>query len=442
MRWSIGKEESDSMDTSAICMRELENCQFKSAGINYLWIPCDKYGFRPPPKTIPQAVFELLLTAMGPEEQAFVKECYKLDTNSTTTPEHFKPPLPVCGPPRKVREEWDQLDGPQYVLQISTKPWEPFAQLVAILRTAAITVWDGEDARDPKSSHWLKKFIISVTEEEQSNGILWAIPEGGRTRIKVSLRKFEGGVPATDPVAGKFIDLNGGKVDEEAQELLRQQKGMTTPDRTWTVPWAPGKGIDATKAEHKEYLTNFCTWYTKVCVESLEEALANEVVPDTVVEEARRHLEFAQARAAKFHDTPTAMRVLERVRAYMLAGYSGKASVVWGKSGAGKTYIMSKAVWEAAERSTASNGVCIVRFLGTSADSSKVALLLESVVRQLVRAYDKDDVEIPSDFRELAELFKTAVTTWPTPDKPLTLVLDSVDQLDDTNGGRALLWLP
>ena len=83
-----------------------------------------------------------------------------------------------------------------------------------------------------------------------------------------------------------------------------------------------------------------------------------------------------------------------------------------------------------------------MRFLGTTNASSKVALLLESILEQLKLAYDKSDVESPSNFRELEALFKEAVTTWPSAEKPLTLVLDSVDQLDDTNQGRLLQWLP
>ena len=35
-----------------------------------------------------------------------------------------------------------------------------------------------------------------------------------------------------------------------------------------------------------------------------------------------------------------------------------------------------------------------------------------------------------------------AVTEWPSADQPLTLFIDSVDQLNDSNGGRRLDWLP
>eukprot|EP00961_Rhodomonas_salina_P082006 1102905-Rhodomonas_salina.1 len=94
------------MQTSGICMVELANCQ-ASAGLNYVYLGCDKYGFRPPPKTIPQTVFGKLVAELEEADRPFVEECYKLDTNSVPTPANVKPPVPACGPSRQVRDEWD-----------------------------------------------------------------------------------------------------------------------------------------------------------------------------------------------------------------------------------------------------------------------------------------------------------------------------------------------
>eukprot|EP00961_Rhodomonas_salina_P096954 1304352-Rhodomonas_salina.1 len=68
------------MQTSGICMTELTNCQ-ASAGLNYVYIACDKYGFRPQPKTIQQTVFGKLVTALNKADRLIVEECYKLDTD-------------------------------------------------------------------------------------------------------------------------------------------------------------------------------------------------------------------------------------------------------------------------------------------------------------------------------------------------------------------------
>ena len=49
---------------------------------------------------------------------------------------------------------------------------------------------------------------------------------------------------------------------------------------------------------------------------------------------------------------------------------------------------------------------------------------------------------MPADFKGLREYFHTAITEWATAERPLTLFIDSVDQLDDSNAGRRLDWLP
>eukprot|EP00961_Rhodomonas_salina_P290753 3928873-Rhodomonas_salina.1 len=247
---------------------ELTNCQ-ASAGLNYVFIGCSKYGFRPPPKTIPRALFLKLVAALEEADRRFVEQCYKLDTNIVPTPAKFKSPVPTCGPSRHVRDEWDRVDEATYVLQINTQDWSLFEKLVLILREAACKVWhwESEAALSPKSNHWLKKFIISVTEEEFCHGLLWANPEPDRTRFKLFYRSFAErpgsfkGIPLLDPKAKNFVDMKDaqkGEVDQEAQELLERQKAIRKPDHAWTIPWVPGKGVDPEDEDHKKYLTEFC----------------------------------------------------------------------------------------------------------------------------------------------------------------------------------------
>ena len=49
---------------------------------------------------------------------------------------------------------------------------------------------------------------------------------------------------------------------------------------------------------------------------------------------------------------------------------------------------------------------------------------------------------MPSEFKKLKAYFHEAVTKWPTRGRSLTLLMDSVDQLDDSHAGRLLSWLP
>ena len=89
------------------------------------------------------------------------------------------------------------------------------------------------------------------------------------------------------------------------------------------------------------------------------------------------------------------------------------------------------------------DGKCAViyRFLGTTQSSSSLRPLMRSLVGQMQRLYiswksapNKDLKDLILDFKDLLKKAKK--------DKPLVLFLDSLDQLDDTNGGRNLHWLP
>ena len=86
----------------------------------------------------------------------------------------------------------------------------------------------------------------------------------------------------------------------------------------------------------------------------------------------------------------------------------------------------------------------VVRFLGTTPLSSNVHSLLVSIIEQLKRVHKRSD-PLPSNFEKLKGLFHRALTEWPTPeneDRPLTIILDALDQLHDSNAGRRLDWLP
>jgi len=170
------------------------------------------------------------------------------------------------------------------------------------------------------------------------------------------------------------------------------------------------------------------------------------VARDQTVDEAGHHLLFAVVRGNKFCSTDSTQRVVDAVQAYLKGGAlgieyeaSGKACVVHGQSGAGKTYLMSQVVLEHIKEQ-AGAGCVVVRFLGTSPASSSVQMLLASVCEQLRRCFGKEE-QVPSDFKELKAYFENALAKWPSKERPLSLFLDSVDQLDDSNAGRRLEWL-
>eukprot|EP00961_Rhodomonas_salina_P095584 1285673-Rhodomonas_salina.1 len=160
-------------------------------------------------------------------------------------------------------------------------------------------------------------------------------------------------------------------------------------------------------------------------LQSIDDAVDEAAIePDAVVDEARDHLRFAFMRAKTFTVTSAATEVTQQIAKYLseqhdqLSPHNKRAAfVVWGPSGVGKTYVMCDAVEKASAKCNAPEGgvkgSVVVRFLGTTPDSSNVQALLKSLCMQLSRLYPQDTAEaedlLPTDFKELCMLFRRQV---------------------------------
>ena len=231
----------------------------------------------------------------------------------------------------------------------------------------------------------------------------------------MSMNFFPSADPAGSAEGKKFIDMQGSAVDQEAQRLLQEQMRMIRDQVKIIeypgIKWGPG--IDPDCQEHAAYLRAFSDDFARAMVASVDGGAKKlALVPDAVVEEARQHLAFALVRAGKFLSTTSTSKVESAAVEYLSGSgggaSTGKALVIFGRSGAGKTYLLSKIMAEWL-RSRAAGGAVVMRFLGTTTRSSNVHALLASLCAQLRRVYAKDDA-VPSDFKELVAYFKRCVS--------------------------------
>ena len=73
MRWGIRSDASAAHETSDICMEEINRCQRESAGINFILILGNKYGFRPFPARIACDEYDTMLNVFSVEEKVSTK---------------------------------------------------------------------------------------------------------------------------------------------------------------------------------------------------------------------------------------------------------------------------------------------------------------------------------------------------------------------------------
>lgn len=134
--------------------------------------------------------------------------------------------------------------------------------------------------------------------------------------------------------------------------------------------------------------------------------------------------------------------ILERVRHY-IQGLSKQPLVLWGEGGCGKSSMLAKIAsdstsWFSSKHCTP---IRLVRFLGTTPDSSSIGPLLRSVCQQISLLYQIPDNNIPVELSQLTNHFKRLLEKV-TAEKPLCMFFDSLDQLSSADGAHSMSWLP
>ncbi|XP_060069536.1 uncharacterized protein LOC132549607 [Ylistrum balloti] len=117
--------------------------------------------------------------------------------------------------------------------------------------------------------------------------------------------------------------------------------------------------------------------------------------------------------------------------------------VVYGHSGSGKTSVMAKVA--ELSKTWFPNSVQIVRFLGTSANSSSIRDVLLGICFQIWMLYKVKpplNLDLESDFIFLSQYLTSLLWRINTEKRPLLILLDSVDQLSMSDHASAMHWLP
>lgn len=205
--------------------------------------------------------------------------------------------------------------------------------------------------------------------------------------------------------AGKFLDKtygNNSAVDESAQTLLSSLREKELPAALSTknvvqynVQWASdGINPDAS-AEHAQYLEKLCTDVYDVLTDMIQEAIKEKEASekeDSLVEEILQHALFCQRKGLACQGRD---EFLQSVKQSLLDYRNQRVVILHGESGCGKTSVMAKIAVEIMTWLEDESPIVVLRFIGTSPESSSVRLLLRSVCQQLQKVTENDSSEIP-----------------------------------------------
>ncbi|XP_056004736.1 NACHT and WD repeat domain-containing protein 2-like [Ostrea edulis] len=429
MRWGVPEEASDDHSTSALCLAEVLNCQKLSTGPNFVTFLNQRHGYRALQSVIAQKEFTQLmesLRSMGEDLSSF-NVWYKEDENSI-------PPVFVLQQISSVISDY-KLKDPEAV-----KKWERVAEEMRdkLKRASQHSLAEGKMTEADKH-----KYFMSVTEDEIQQGILKS-PGNPAEHCLCFVRIIEDiSYNLGHSKAWRYIDMSGNTINQEAQELLDKLREDRLPQfiskdkiQRSVVKWSDRGGIN--REDHRDYLEEFAGQFYEGIKNLLDRSVSmeSELSKDNLYIEVLQHLTMAKERCAMFHGR---QEILDKIASYLREG-SPEPFTIYGPSGSGKTSIMA----EVARRvpfEYHKDAVVVLRFLGTSPDSSNLRRLLRSLCSQILYNTTGDAVDVPEEFDELVILFQGLLDEYRS-DRPLVIILDSLDQLSEDHAAYKLRWLP
>ncbi|KAF5284944.1 hypothetical protein FQA39_LY16899 [Lamprigera yunnana] len=433
MRWGVRDEATDDHMTTELCMKEIENCQRLSMGPNFVVFLGQKYGYRPIPTYIISSELQMIrdeLSNVG-QDVTIIDTWYRKDSNAV-------PPVSVLQPISSILINFNNKRIPKLQAEDQAVWWDTLGKFQKLFRKAASALFD-QGKMDKDAMH---NYFMSVTEREVINGVLSV--KNTKNHCLAYLRYINNINLQNLKKASLFVDIINRSLDQESCKLLANLRDERLPDKIETsnlqkynVEWIGREGLDP--ETHEEYLKHFITHFYKNITKLVDRAMRKEDSSATgqIVTEILQHLHACNNSVRVFYGRNES---LEKIRDYML-NESDKPMVLYGEGGCGKTSLLAKAASMSTSTEWFENRkpISIIRFLGTTPDSSALTPTLISICQQISYNFTMAFEAIPDDLVPLTAYFKYLLTI-ASKEQPFVLFLDSVDQLTGTQD--KVSWLP
>ena len=255
------------------------------------------------------------------------------------------------------------------------------------------------------NSHVLIRCCVSstVTEDEIRRGIINASsPSKHCFWFKRVISDLGANIDSRN--AGKFIDKTWGanaSVDQTAQKLLNTLREKDLPRAlpsanivTYDVKWSDN-GVDpSTTPAHSQYIEKLCEDFYATLTQMIDNGIKENETSDSrdsFAEELFQHGSFCQKKCKSFHGRKEFLEASKKT----LVEQENHGVVLYGESGCGKTSIMAKIATEVKQWLEDESAIVVLRFIGTSPDSSGIRPLLRSICIQLCKGAGQNIADIP-----------------------------------------------
>ncbi|XP_077984721.1 NACHT domain- and WD repeat-containing protein 1-like [Glandiceps talaboti] len=423
MRWGIRDENTDDHMTTEICLREIKACQQLSTGPNFITLLSHKYGQRPLLRIVDVTELDALLQGIVNDDiKKLVLHWYKKDEN------HI-PPVYVLQPISTILPDFKSSD-----TELRNKAKQEWREIHAKIQTAFTKVAKVK----LKDKERVNKYVHSVTAREIDAGLL-KVKDPSKSCLW-----FHRILKPVDNAPPDFIDIQH-TTEDDIKTLLEELKDKHIPSTlplqnivSYTVACCSSGFDPSSITEHQEYLDRFCQDFQSKLQEKVEEAIKERKqseVTDQVFREVLQHARFCNSKCEMFHGQADA---LQTIKTYV-TGQSKTPLVIYGESGCGKTSMIAMAA-KSTRGWFPGGAVTVLRFIGTTPDSTTLRRTLYSISKQLSQI-SGDEQTISEDLKNLTEEFEERLKN-ASNGRPLVLYIDSLDQFDPDDGAHQLHWLP
>uniref|UniRef100_A0A8C8GNP9 AAA+ ATPase domain-containing protein n=1 Tax=Oncorhynchus tshawytscha TaxID=74940 RepID=A0A8C8GNP9_ONCTS len=416
MRWGLQDAIAVDHMTTELCLQEIEACRKVSVGPSFIALLGNRYGHRPIPRVLPGKQFEVLLSKLPQDQVGLLHQWFRKDNNAV-------PPVYVLQPITTLVISWRYTE----------------ARLLQLLRTAAVQAEkDGDITVEQKH-----QFFKSVAEHEIEEGL--RIPDGDESepsaiifvRELPHLRKKDG-----PKRLAQYMDVTAdGLLDTEAQELLSGLKSRlfaASPGllNLHSVELCKG-AIEPSCKEHAQYLESLCEQLVSQTKRKGEEDRG------WLLQELSHHMALSAGKCSGVFRGREGLLGKICLAMWEHTNTRHTPLVVHGPPGVGKTTLLCKLAQEM-RGLLDPRAVVVLRLLGTSAESSDLGRVLQSVCFQICSVFSlSPPTPITAHTSEdLVRFFHGLLAEVSERGDTLLLILDSLDQLPSATQGQNLHWLP
>lgn len=406
LRWGVSAEAAVDQQTMNICLGEIVRCHATTPRPNFLLLLGNRRGWMPPPPRIPAGEWDQILLRLTQEERALLTRWYERDGNAVP-PEHL---LRARAGEYLDPAAWDAVE----------------RRLRTILERAVAGL-----GLPPERA---ASYLLSATEQEIELG---ALQSEDPDQVVCFVRHLAG-VPRSDDgaVAPDAVD----HYDDDQAPLADLHERVRTalgPGRIIEelVPWG------AHERDHAAYLDRFAARVLAMLRERIAEELAHPRRPDeadddpSLDREGRDHRVFARERARFFVGRTAELAELRAHR----DGSDPRPLVVHGDGGAGKSALLAE--FAAGAVTDRPGGIVVSRYVGATPSSSDARALLAGINRELARRTGDAEATVPATLGELVADFRQRLGR-ATADRPILVIVDSLDQLAAAGAIPDLSWIP